>query len=83
MRSILEFIVFLAVALVWAASDWLARHKQNVVFTLGLLSIVIGCALERPSLAFIVFGVLVCGLLIVGRLLAFRAPPVRKEGGDA
>ena len=83
MKGFAEFVVFLLVALVWVASDWLSRNAQDVLFTVGLISIVIGCAFIDISLAFIVPGVMVCGLSILGTLLASQAAPAKREGKDA
>lgn len=84
MKGFAEVVVFFLIALVWMATEWASNNKQNIAFTIGLASIVIGCALERLSLAFIVFGVLTCGLLILGRLLAIRAASIQpKEAKDA
>lgn len=82
MKALIKFAVYLAVALAWATTDWLARNAQNALFTLGLISIVIGCFIERASLGFIVPGVVVCGLLIFGRLRSTSGDG-RTEEGDA
>ncbi len=79
MKGFGEFVLFLLVAIVWTATDWLSRHAQSVLFTVGLICITIGAAMERPSLAFIIPGGVVCGLLVLGRLLAIRA--VSQQGG--
>ncbi len=80
MKGLMQFVGFLFVATAWVAVEFLARHKQSILFTLGLAAIVIGLALERTSLAFIAFGVIVCGLLVLGRLIAIRVALQQREG---
>ena len=64
--------IFLAFAIV-AVVFWTREHAQGIVFTLGFAAIVTGCAIKSVSLAFIVGGSLVCGLMVLARLLAIYA----------
>lgn len=83
MKGFLELCMFVCVAAAWAATEYASRHSQNIAFTFGFSLIVTGCAFIHISLAFLVPGVLICGLLTLGRLLAMRRPPARTEAPDA
>ena len=73
------FLAFLIVAMVF----WMREYAQGIVFTLGFAAIVIGCAIESVSLAFIVGGSLVCGLMVMARLLAIYAQLCQETKGGA
>ena len=85
MKGLIELATFLLVATAWCASDWLRRHAEGVLFTSGLAAIGVGFFLIDPPLALIVLGSVVCGLMVLARLLAWvqamRADTV--EGRDA
>ena len=71
MKGFLELAGFIVVALAWIAADWLTRHAEAVLFTLGFGLIGIGCALIDGAMACIVCGSFICGLMVLGRLLAW------------
>ena len=79
MKGIIEFAAFLFVAVAWTATDWLARHARDLIFLLGFVSLIAGFAFVHISLALIVPGVLICGLIVLSEWRSTGA----KGGGDA
>ena len=67
--------------------DWLKQNAGSALFIGSLVAIGVGFALERISLGLIVPGCIVCGSMIMSRIIAiFRvpvAPPASEGSQDA
>lgn len=54
-----------AIAAMRAAAGWALANAHNILFTAGLAAVSVGLWWERPSLALIVPGTVVCGGMVL------------------
>jgi len=79
MNERIRFAWTVSVSAVRATRRWMAYKPDNVLFTIGFVAIVIGCALNDIAMAFWLPGSLVCGLMVLHRLLTVW----KNTGGDS
>ena len=73
MKGIFEIAAIALLLAGFAVADFLRTHVASILFSIGLTLLVIGFAMIDISLAFIVPGLLICGLIIAHRLIVWRA----------